>query len=244
MGASMRCSLATRWSLGLGSCLALIVAGCQSPALVRTARTLPRGATDVSLTLNAARASIGEVNASGVAIPVRDFNLPNPLPELMIDRGLTDDVQVGLRFSLGSGLIEAHGVFRFVEAARSTLHLALAPAAGYRVLGLVYGPVFTLPLLVTYDLTPTLSLNLGPLVSFAAYSTPRSLRFGDALDISGDTLYAGGGVGIEFRPTGGIHLMPAIEVQRSVSRRGDLENLPVIDLLFLGITLGWSWGGG
>lgn len=239
----MKRSLATRLARCLTTSLTLIAAGCQSPALVRTARTLPRGATDLSLTLNAARASIGEVNASGVAIPVRDFNLPNPLPEVMLDRGLTDDVQVGLRFSLGSGLIEAHSVLRFVEAAQSTLHVALAPAAGYRVLGLVYGPVFTLPLLVTYDLTPTMSLNLGPLVSFAAYSTPRSLRFGDALDVSGDTLYAGGGVGIEFRPAGGIHLMPAIEIQRSVSRRGDLENLPVIDLLFLGITLGWASSG-
>jgi hypothetical protein len=103
--------------------------------------------------------------------------------------------------------------------------------------------VFTLPLLVTYDLTPTMSLNLGPLVSFAAYSTPRSLRFGDALDLSGDTLYAGGGVGIEFRPAAGIHLMPAIEIQRSVSRRGDLADLPVIDLLFLGIQLGWASSG-
>jgi hypothetical protein len=235
-------SLAARYTVGLAFGF-VILAGCQSPALVHTARTLPRGATDLSLSLNLTRASIGEVNASGVAIPVRDFNLPNPVPEVMLDHGITDDVELGLRLSLGSGLIEAHGVMRFIEAANSTLHVAVAPSAGYRVLGLVYGPVFTLPLLVTYDLTPTMSLNVGPLVSFAAYSVPRSLRFGDALDISGDTLYAGGGVGLELRPAGGIHLMPSVEVQRSVSRRGDLENLPVIDLLFLGLTLGWASSG-
>jgi len=221
----------------------LTEAACQSPALVHTARTLPQGASDLSFSLNVTRASIGETNATGVAVPVRDFNLPNPVPEVMFDYGLSDDAQLGLRLSLGSGLVEAHAVLRFVEAMRSTLHVALAPAAGYRALGLVNGPVFTLPLLVTYDLTPSMSLNVGPLVSFAAYSVPRSLRFGDTLDISGDTLYAGGGLGLELRPALGIHLMPAIEVQRSVLRRGDLANLPVIDMLFLGVTLGWATSG-
>lgn len=28
--------------------------------------------------------------------------------------------------------------------------------------------------------------------------------------------------------------------QRSVSRRGDVTELPVIDVLFLGVTLGWG----
>ena len=222
--------------------LVLCLAACQSPALIRTARTLPKGANDLSLSLNVARASIGETNVSGLNVPVRDFNLPNPIPEVMIDHGLTDDVQLGLRLSLGSGLVEAHAVLRFIETAGSTLHVAVAPAAGYRALGLVNGPVFTLPLLVTYDLNSSMSLNLGPLVSYAAYSTPRSLRFGD-LDLDGDTLYVGGGLGIELRPALGIHLMPMIEVQRSVLRRGAFERLPQVDMLFFGVQLGWSSGG-
>jgi hypothetical protein len=224
-------------------CCLVAATGCQSPALVRTARTLPRGASDLSLSLNLTRVSVGKTEVEGVTVPVEDFNLPNPMPDLMYDYGLTDNAQLGLRLSLGTGLAEVHAVLRFIEAARSTVHVALAPAAGYRVLGLVNGPVFTLPLLVTYDLSPSMSLNVGPLVSFASYSTPRSLHFGDALDLSGDTLYVGGGLGLELRPALGVHLMPAIEVQRSVQRRGDLQNLPVIDMLFLGVTLGWSSGG-
>ncbi|HWO09283.1 MAG TPA: hypothetical protein VNN80_07380 [Polyangiaceae bacterium] len=234
----MRGSLLTVSALGVAAAL-----GCQSPAFVRTARTLPRGASDLALSLNLTRVSIAETDVRGVTVPVEDFNLPNPVPDVMYDYGVTDDVQLGVRLSFGSGLAEVHVVARFIEAARSTLHVALAPAAGYRVLGLVNGPVFTLPLLVTYDLSPNMSLNTGPLVSFASYSLPDALRFGDALDLRGDTLYAGGGLGIEFRPALGIHLMPSIEVQRSLLRRGDLENLPRLDMLFLGVTLGWAWGG-
>lgn len=214
--------------------------GCQSPALVRTARTLPEGGSDVSLSFNLTRVSLGETEVGGVAVPLRDFNLPNPIPDVLYDYGLSDDVQLGFRLSFGSGLMETHTIWRFVQAANGTLHMALGPALGYRVLGLVNGPVFTLPLLITYDLSPTMSLNGGPLAAFASYSVPDTLRFGDDLDISGDTLYAGGGLGIEFRPALGIHVMPAIEVQRSVLRRGVLDDLPVIDMVFLGITLGWG----
>jgi hypothetical protein len=213
--------------------------GCQSPALVRTARTLPRGGHDLSFSVNLSRVSIREVEVEGTQIPLQDFNLPNPVPDILYDYGLSDDVELGARISLGSGLIEAHTTLRFVEAATGTLHMAIAPALGYRALALVNGPVLSLPLIVTYDLNSGMSITGGPVVSYASYSVPDTLRFGD-LDLSGDTVYAGGGLGLELRPALGIHLMPAIEVQRSVSRRGDLENLPVIDMVFFGVTLGWG----
>jgi hypothetical protein len=94
-------------------------------------------------------------------------------------------------------------------------------------------------LLVTYDLSPGMSISGGPLFSYASYSVPDSLDLGD-LDLRGETVYAGGGLGLEFRPASGLHVMPAIEVQRSVSRHGDLEDLPRIDMLFLGVTFGWG----
>jgi hypothetical protein len=219
----------------LATCGAL---ACQSPALVRTARTLPEGGSDISFSLNLTRVSLREETTEGVPLPLRDFNLPNPLPEMLYDYGVTDDIELGGRLSLGSGLIEAHSKLRFIEAANGTLHVALAPAAGYRVLALVNGPVLTLPLIVTYDLGPRMSLSGGALLSYASYSTPSRLDVDD-LDLSGDTLYAGGGFGLEFRPAFGIHVMPTLEVQRSVSRRG-VADLPVIDLLFLGVTLGWA----
>jgi hypothetical protein len=212
---------------------------CQSPALVRTARTLPEGGSDISFSLNLTRVSLREETSDGVPLPLRDFNLPNPLPDVLYDYGLTDDIELGGRLSLGSGLIEARSKLRFVEAANGALHVALAPAAGYRVLALVNGPVLTLPLIVTIDLSPRMSFSVGALASYASYSTPSRLEVDD-LDLSGNTLYAGGGFGLEFRPAFGIHVMPTVEVQRSVSRRGSVDDLPVIDVLFLGVTLGWA----
>jgi hypothetical protein len=217
----------------------LSAVACQSPAFVRTARTLPEGGSDLAFSLNLTRVSLREDLLDGPELPLEEFNLPNPIPDVLYDYGLTDDVELGARLSLGSGLIEAHSKLRLVEAANGTLHLALAPAVGYRVLALVNGPVLTLPLIVTFDLSSGMSLSGGPLISYASYSTPSRLDAGD-LDLSGNTVYVGGGFGLEFRPASGIHVMPAVEVQRSVSRHGDLQDLPVIDMLFLGVTLGWG----
>jgi hypothetical protein len=213
---------------------------CQSPALVRTARTLPDGGSDLSFAVNVTRLEFPDVVVEGTRIPVRDFTLPNPLLDVLYAYGLSDDVELGARLSLGAGLIEAQSKLRFVEAAHGTLHLALAPAAGYRVLALVNGPVLTLPLLVTYDLSPEVSLTGGALLSYASYSMPESFRFDEDLDLSGQTVYAGGGLGVELRPAWGLHVMPAVEVQRSVSRRGGPAELPAIDMLILGVTFGWG----
>jgi hypothetical protein len=223
---------------GLVVYLALAL-GCQSPALVRSARTLPAGGDDLSLSVALTRVSLRPVEVEGTSLPLEDFNLPNPIPDVLYDHGVTDDVQLGARLSLGSGLIEARSMFRVVHAATGTLHVALAPAVGYRALGLVNGPVFSLPLIATYDLNPGMSLTGGALVSFASYSVPRALDAG-APDLHGDTLYAGGGLGIELRPVPGLHLLPALEVQRSVWRRGRALDLPVVDLVFFGLTFGWG----
>jgi hypothetical protein len=226
-----------RWWTALAPVVGL---SCQSPALVRTARTLPEGGKDLSFSLNLTRVSLAETRVNGVTLPLRDFNLPNPMPDISFDYGLTDGVEIGARVSIGSGLVEARSKLRLIEALGDKLNVALGPAAGYRALGLVNGPVFTLPLIITYDLNSGMSLSGGPVASFASYSMPHSLAFGSDLDISGDTLYAGWGAGIEFRPAFGIHVMPAFEVQRSIVRHGDIENLPVIDMLFFGLTFGWG----
>jgi hypothetical protein len=233
LGARLR--VAPRAALAAGA-LAL---ACQSPALVRTARTLPEGGSDLSLAVNVTRVAFPDVVVDGTRVPLQDFTLPSPLPELLYAHGVHDDVELGARLSLGAGLIEAHGKLRFVEAAQGTLHLALAPAVGYRVLALVNGPVLTLPLLITYDLGPDVSLSGGALLSYSSYTMPDSFRFDEDLDLSGQTLYAGGGLGVELRPAWGLHVMPAVELQRSVSRAGGAAELPAIDLLMLGVTFGW-----
>lgn len=226
-------------SRGLLAGACLLSAACQSPALVRTARTLPAGANDVSIGFQLTRVSLSGEEVEGLPAPARSFNLPNPVPELLYAHGVTNDFELGGRMALGSGLFELNAKYRFVSALDQTLHIALAPAVGYRVLVLVNGPVLTLPAIVTFDLSPRLSLSGGPLVSYASYSVPRSLE-ADDLDLSGDTVYAGGGIGVEFRPAFGFHVMPAVELQRSISRRGAVGDLPDISMFFVGVTLGFG----
>jgi hypothetical protein len=220
----------------LGLCL-LPVVGCQSPALLRTARTLPPGASDWSLSLNWTRVS---TNVAGLPealeSEVSSFNYPNPLPELLYSRGILPGVELGGRLSLGSGLFELNGKLRYLEVAEGRLQAALAPALGYRVLGIVNGPVLTLPALFTYQVSPAWAITGGALASFASYHAASGLG-DDVADLSGETVYVGGGAGVELR-SGGFHVMPALELQRSVSRTGAAAQAPQIGMLFLSITVG------
>jgi hypothetical protein len=214
---------------------AALLTGCQSPAILSTARTLPRGAADVSVSLNLTRVSIRPSEVEGTRVPSAAFTYPSVLPELIISYGVLDDFELRGRLALASGLIEGGVKYRFIHA--DTFHVALAPAFGYRTLGIVNGPVATLPLIFTYDLDRSVSLSGGPLISAASYDVPDDLDGGDDADLGGDTLYAGGALGVELR-AGRFHVMPSVELQRSVSRSGDVADLPAINLIFISLTAG------
>lgn len=215
--------------------LSLLISACQSPAITSTARTLPRGGADVALALNLTRVSIAPLEVEGVRVPASGYTYPSFLPELALAFGVADDLELRGRLALSSGLIEAGIKYRFVHL--DALHMALAPALGYRALGIVNGPVATLPLLVTYDLEPWLSLSGGPLVLAASYRVPDDLDGREDADLGGDTLYVGGALGIELRAPP-FHVMPSIELQRSVARSGEAASLPAIDVVFLTLSVG------
>jgi hypothetical protein len=227
------------WRGGFYPALALFaVAGCQSPALLRTARTLPAGGNDLSLSFNLSHVSahvVDDANTLARAVPT-SFNYPNPVPDILYSHGMSDDVELGARVSLGSGLFELDAKVRYLETAQNRLHAALAPALGYRVLGIVNGPVVTLPALITYDVSPWWSLSGGVLASYASYDVARGLS-SDEANLSGNTWYLGGGAGVELRG-GRFHVMPAVELQHSVSRSGTAARAPRIDVLFLSLTIG------
>lgn len=221
---------------------ALPFLACQTPAILRTARTLPEGAFDISASVNITNVSTDQVSVDGVVVTRdSDFTYPNLTPELLLNYGVSNDFEVGGKLSLGSGLFEANAKYRFVHAADGALHVAAAPSVAYRALFLVNGPVFTLPLLLTYDVSPGVSFSGGPLVSYAAYDVADTLE-DDEADIGGNTLYAGGAVGVEFRTRRGFHIMPSLELQRSLSRSGEIEDLPSINLLFFSVTAGFAGG--
>ena len=212
--------------------------GCQSPALTRTARTLPPGASDWSASFNLTHIS---TNVAGVpdtlerAVASR-FNYPNPIPDLLYSHGISSGSELGGRLSLGSGLLELNSKFRYLEAAQGRLQAAVAPAIGYRALGIVNGPVGTLPALFTYDVSPSWAVSVGALASYAVYRVATGLGRDEA-DLSGNTLYVGGGVGVELH-SDRLHVMPALELQRSVSRAGVAARAPDIGMLFLSLTFG------
>jgi hypothetical protein len=215
----------------------LCTVGCQNPALSRSARSLPAGTSDWSLSFNLTHVS---ANVRGVPSTVERvashaFNYPNPIPEISYRHGINDRFELGARISPGSGLLELQTKFQYLELDQR-FFAALGPSLGYRALGIVNGPVLTLPALFSYELSPAWGLTGGVLASYAAYTVPRSLGLDEA-DLSGNTLYLGAGLGVELR-AGRFHVMPALEVQRSVSRTGVPPQTPDIGLLFLSLTFG------
>ena len=227
--------------------LALLLgsAACQTPAIVRTARTLPEGEGDVSLAVNVTRISVDETEAeqaAGVDVDT-SFTYPNLVPDLLYNYGITDDFEFGGRLSLASGMLEANVKYRYLQSDDGKLHMAVAPAVGYRALFLVSGVSLTLPLLFTYDLTPAISVSGGPLASYNFYTVDDDFATEneDDVNLDGDLLFLGGGIGIEFRTRNGFHFMPGIEFQRSVSRSIDgVDDPAALNFLFFGVTLGWG----
>jgi hypothetical protein len=216
----------------------LCILSCQSPGLSRSARSLPAGASDWSLSFTFTHLS---ANARGVPSAVervasQAFNYPNPLPEVSYRHGVNDRFELGGRISPGSGLLELQTKFQYLALDRERFAAALGPSFGYRTLGIVNGPVLTVPALFSYELSPAWGVSWGVLASYAAYQVPRSLGL-DQADLGGNTLYVGAGAGVELR-AGRFHLMPALEVQRSVSRTGVPPETPEIGMLFLSLTFG------
>src|SRR5215831_9324237 len=116
--------------LFVAQCLA-----CQSPAILRTARTLPAGANDFSLSFNLAHISARPAGVPAVArVAVGQFNYPDLVPELLYSHGITNDVELGGRVGLGSGSFELNSKLRFLRVAADRFHAALAPALGYHFL--------------------------------------------------------------------------------------------------------------
>lgn len=155
-------------------------------------------------------------------------------------------MELGGRLSVGSGLLEVDAKYRFLRTANDTLHIAAAPAMGYRVIGLVRGAVFTLPVMLTYDLSTYVSVTGGPLLSYSIYHASQWFRGG--LDsggptthgLGGATLYAGAGAGLQLRLFG-VHVMAGVELHRSLSRSVDTANVdPAVSMLFVTLTFGWN----
>ena len=236
--------------LSLTAILALGTPACLNVGVYRTARTLPEGEGDFSMTWSYVRAKIGkrevttEVNGQEIVVdeqPAAIFTYPNLVPELAYHHGVTDDLELGGRLALAAGLAELDAKYRFIGSQESEFHLAVQPAGGYRALGFIEGFSASLPLIATYDLSDGISINAAGFGMFTSFDT--SIEDAeDNVDFSGKSIIAGGSGGIQFRTSGGFHLMPSVEYQHSLSRSGDAQSLPNINSLLVGLTLGWGPG--
>jgi hypothetical protein len=222
-------------ALALLSAAALLGTGCLTSGMYRTAHVLPEGEGDLSFNVNVVRATVDEPAASGAGSAT--FTYPNLVPEISYHYGAGPDVEVGGRVALGVGMFEVDAKYRFFRG--DGIHLAIQPAAGYRSMLWIEGFHGTLPLILTRDLSPGTSLNLCAFGTYTHFTATED--FGeDDLDFRGDTMNVGGALGFEFRTPSGFHFMPALEVQRSVYRSGDVVDAPDITALILGVTMGWG----
>lgn len=224
---------------------ALSAPGCMASGIYRTAHTLPKGEGDFSMSFSAVR-----ISTAGTTVTDEDgtkhtgkgetVTIPNLIPELSYHIGVADNLELGGRVALAAGLIELDCKYRFVGAPGEPLHLAVQPALGYRSLFIIEGLNATLPLILTYDLSDMVSLNIAPFVSYLDLSTTDD-DFG--ADLNGTFLTTGASVGISLQGET-FHIMPAVEFSRTATNfdAGDAEADISQDFVIFSITFGWGSG--
>lgn len=220
-------------ALAMLPAVALLGTGCLTSGLYRTAHVVPEGEGDFAIGMSIVRATVDEPQSAGDAT----FTYPNVVPELSYHYGVAEDVEFGGRIALGVGMIELDTKYRFARS--GSTHVAVQPAVGYRSLGFIEGFHGTLPLIVTQDLKPGVAFNASVFGTYTHFSATGDFDAED-LDFRGDTLNVGGAVGIEFTTPSGFHFMPALELQRSLSREGAARDLPHITAVIFGVTAGWG----
>jgi hypothetical protein len=227
--------------------LSMALSACMTAGMYRTAHVLPQNTGDLSLHMNVTRLTTKletiEQNQNGEFVTTKkDFtvNYPNIIPEVSYHYGIADDFEVGGRVALGSAMIEIDGKYRFVGGPNETLHLAVQPALGYRSFGIIEGAHLSVPLIATYDFNDNISLNGSGFATYTHYRTPTDFDSSDNANFGGDTIVAGGALGVQFETMSGFHIMPAMEVQRSAYRGGDAKDLPKWTAIIFGVTLGWG----
>jgi len=242
------------WLLLLALGVALVLQGCPASGIYRTARTLEEGQNDWGLTFTATRYSVPEhievqPDGSKKTIPEDAVTLPNIIPEVHGHIALAENIEVGGRIALMSGLTELDFKYRFIGGPNEKLHIAVQPAVGYRAAIGSEGPQFTLPLIATYDVASRLSVTVAPYGSYLDL-TP----LGDDTDdnpFSGTWITAGAVVGLEFR--GDVfHIMPSVDISRTaVDFTAEQKNADGtvktsindnLSYLVFGLTFGWTQG--
>jgi hypothetical protein len=200
----------------------LVLGGCPTAGVYRTARTLNQGQVDIGIL-----ASGTHIESPGVTVTNSGVTRTTPSvshsflslpPEMNAHYGIRDSVEIGGRLALSALLVEVDLKLRIASSRNATTHLAIAPAVGYELpcggcleptnLLAMEGPRATLPIIFTQDMGHILEINM------AGYGGYRRVPI---ISSAVNILVAGASVGLEFRGTHS-YFMPLIDFSRTIAK--------------------------
>ncbi|HEX2685917.1 MAG TPA: hypothetical protein VHN14_04835, partial [Kofleriaceae bacterium] len=150
--------------------------GCLMSGNYHSAKTLGKGESQVGLTFSTTRYEQVKTDSNGTTT-TDAIVLPNIIPEITYHIGMTDDLEVGGRVSLGALGLEGDVKYRLFKSDK--LHLAIAPAINYQAFIVLQGVGVRLPGILTYELADNLDFTAAVFGSTTHYSIPGDLGSSD-----------------------------------------------------------------
>ena len=232
----------------IGLC-ALVLAGCPSAGLYRSARTLEPHETDLGLNIDASRAAWAATSwydGTGSKPKAAGNAMFLGGPEVHAHRGIVADVEAGGRISFGGPYFEIDGKYRFLH--RDQLHLAVAPLAGWTPGYALRGGRIALPVLASWDFTENWGISAGVQGGYRwANPNPVSIHAqpGDIDNLrwasgTGGWNY-GGGLSVDWRGER-FYVRPTVELVHSTSQPPGIGSDYGVNTWTVTLSAGWTFG--
>jgi hypothetical protein len=191
--------------------VAAALSGCFTAGVYRTARTLEEGEGDLGFNFAVTRIS-QTTTSDGTEGDEQSVTLPTIVPEINYHLGITDDFEFGGRVAPSSLFVELDGKYRVVGAKDERLHVAVAGHVGYQSAFFIDGLMLLLPVIVTYDVSDHIAVNVAAFGRMGFFSETLDDNEID-VGFTGTATAFGGHIGLELRGET-FYIMPAFEVSR------------------------------
>jgi hypothetical protein len=214
--------------------------GCLMSGNYHSAKTLGKGESQVGITFSATRYDVTSSDGNG-GTETDSIVLPNIIPEITYHIGMSENVEVGGRASLGALGLEGDVKYRFFKSDK--LHLAIAPAISYQAFVVLQGVGFRLPGILTYQLADNFDFTAALFGSTTRYSVPGDSTGSDFDTFRGTLVSTGGAIGFDLHGET-FSLRPAVEFTRYVANLSsdsgsDSEGFNTVNFL---VHLAWIGG--
>lgn len=185
-----------------------LLSGCLLGGSGLSARPIGQGAAAVGATLSLTGYDYVDNNGS-----LEQVRLVNPIPELSLRRGISQQLDIGGRLALGQLALAVDARYRFWR--RQTVHLAVAPMMSIQNLRVMNGIRLQVPLVVTVELSDRLALNSSIFALGSRYTTLDPDDAGSEFGVfQGGQLALGGGLSADIQASSRLLVRPGIEVTR------------------------------